>query len=146
MALTNLLFDQDDFDRLLSTRLSPFLTGGGVQQKTDGSAFHPRFDVVQKGDTVSILAELPGLSKEDVSIALANDRLTISGSTKKEKEYTDDAKVTHMERSFGSFTRSLQVPAGIKPEEVKARMENGVLKVELPAKPKQPEQAKITIS
>jgi HSP20 family protein len=70
------------------------------------------------------------VKKEDVKVDLVNDRLTISGSTKEDAEYTDsDHHITHRERAFGTFTRALQVPAGIKAEEIKASMENGILKV-----------------
>lgn len=91
------------------------------------------------------MAELPGLAKDKVDITLEDDRLTISGSTQEEKEYTDEAKVTHKERSFGSFTRTLQVPAGLKPEDIKASMDHGILKVELPTKSKEVAPKKITI-
>jgi HSP20 family protein len=53
-----------------------------------------------------VLAELPGVKNEEVNVELTQDgRLTISGSTKEEKEYQDEANVTHRERSFGSFSR-----------------------------------------
>lgn len=143
MALARLFFDNDtDFDRMLSARLPVF--SNALQNV--GSKVTPRFDILQKDDTVTVLAEIPGVKREDVKIDLSNDRLTISGSTKEEKEYEDEAHVTHRERSFGSFTRALQVPAGIKPEDVKASMDNGVLKIVLPAKPKEPAATSITIS
>jgi HSP20 family protein len=98
-------------------------------------------------DNVTVLAELPGFKKEDVKVDLTPDgRLTMSGSTKEEKEYQDEADVTHRERSFGSFSRSISVPTGIKASEIKASMEHGLLKVILPTKPKEPATAHITIS
>lgn len=80
-----------------------------------------------------MLAELPGMSKSDVSVTLDNSKLSICGSTKQEKDYSDaDAKVTHRERSFGSFCRTISVPEGIKADEIRATMENGLLRVEMP--------------
>jgi HSP20 family protein len=96
---------------------------------------------------VTVLAELPGVKKEDVKVDLTQDgRLTISGTTKEEKEYQDEADVTHRERSFGSFSRSISVPTGIKASEIRASMEHGLLKVLLPTKPKEPATAQITIT
>jgi HSP20 family protein len=96
---------------------------------------------------VTVLAELPGVKKEDVKVDLTQDgRLTISGSTNEEKEYQDEADVTHRERSCGSFSRSISVPTGIKPNQIKASMEHGLLKVIIPTKPKQPAVAQITIA
>lgn len=91
------------------------------------------------------MVELPGLSKDKVNIALEGDQLTISGSSEEEKEYTDDAKVTHKERSFGSFSRTLTVPEGTQPSDIKASMDHGLLKVELPTKAKDTSPKKITV-
>lgn len=89
-------------------------------------------------DKLSIIAELPGLSKNDLDISLEHNRLSICGSVKQEKEERDTANnvVLHSERSFGSFCRTIPVHEGIKPEDIKASMENGLLKVELPCRGK----------
>lgn len=105
------------------------------------------FSLRELQDKSTVMVELPGLSKDKVNIALEGDKLTISGSSEEEKEYTDDAKVTHKERSFGSFSRILQVPEGTKPEDIKASMDHGLLKVELPNKiSKDNSPKKITVS
>jgi HSP20 family protein len=162
MALARFFFDNDsDFDRMLSARLPPWYQSGVAQGGTD--RWTPKFDIVQKDvrafcfaaqwpstdvpqNNVVVFAELPGVEKEDVKLDLSHDgRLTISGTTKEEKEYEDEAHVTHKERSFGAFTRSISVPSGIKSEDIKASMENGLLKVVLPTKPKEPTSKQITI-
>lgn len=97
-------------------------------------------------DKSTVMVELPGLSKDKVNISLEGDQLTISGSSEEQKEYTDDAKVTHKERSFGSFQRIIQVPEGTKPEDIKASMDHGLLKVELPNKAKDTSPKKITVA
>jgi len=146
MALARLFFDNDsDFDRMLSARLHPWLQSGVGSASSE--RWTPKFDIVQKDGNVVVLAELPGVKKEDINVDLTHDgRLTISGSTKEDTEYEDEAHVTHRERTFGSFSRSLSVPTGITPDEIKASMENGLLRVILPAKPKEPSSAKITIA
>ncbi|RSH83677.1 hypothetical protein EHS25_005581 [Saitozyma podzolica] len=146
MALARLFFDNDtDFDRMLSARMPTYFPSSSSTGWVD--RFTPKFDIVQKDDNVTVLAELPGVKKEDVKVDLTQDgRLTISGTTKEEKEYQDEADVTHRERSFGSFSRSISVPTGIKASEIRASMEHGLLKVLLPTKPKEPATAQITIT
>ncbi len=98
-----------------------FLQGGAV----------PRMDVVEKDGHVELTAELPGLAREDVRIELADDMLVISGEKRQEKEETQGSrKVT--ERVYGSFMRTLNLPAGIKPADIEASMDKGVLTVRLP--------------
>ncbi|RSH80150.1 hypothetical protein EHS25_007255 [Saitozyma podzolica] len=146
MALARLFFDNDtDFDRMLSARMPTYFPGTTSAGWVD--RYTPKFDIVQKDDNVTVLAELPGVKKEDVKVDLTQDgRLTISGTTHEEKEYEDEANVTHRERSFGTFSRSVSVPSGIKPTEIKASMDHGLLKVILPTKPKEPAVAQITIA
>ncbi|MBB2962570.1 Hsp20/alpha crystallin family protein [Methylobacterium sp. R2-1] len=91
----------------------------------------PRMDVVEKDGKVEITAELPGLTRDDVKVELADDTLVISGEKRQEKEQTEGArKVT--ERSYGAFVRSLELPVGIKAEDIQASMDKGVLTVTLP--------------
>ncbi|BAU92389.1 molecular chaperone, heat shock Hsp20 family [Methylorubrum populi] len=99
----------------------PLFQGGAV----------PRMDVVEKDGKVEITAELPGLARDDVKVELADDTLVISGEKRQEKEQTEGArKVT--ERSYGAFVRSLELPAGIKAEDIQASMDKGILTVTLP--------------
>ncbi|AWI90188.1 Hsp20/alpha crystallin family protein [Methylorubrum aminovorans] len=99
----------------------PLFQGGAV----------PRMDVIEKDGKVEITAELPGLARDDVRVELADDTLVISGEKRQEKEQTEGArKVT--ERSYGAFVRSLELPAGIKAEDIQASMDKGVLTVTLP--------------
>jgi HSP20 family protein len=80
---------------------------------------------------IEITAELPGLEEKDVQVNLADNVLTIRGEKKAEKE--EKEKNYHMiERSYGSFSRSIELPAGIDPNAVKATIDKGVLKVTVP--------------
>ena len=91
----------------------------------------PRMDVAETDKEYEITAELPGLEEKDVQVNIADDVLTIKGEKKAEKEQKD--KNYHLfERSYGSFTRSLQLPAGVNADAIKASISNGVLKVTVP--------------
>lgn len=103
------------------------------------SSLVPTTDIVESEKDIQITAELPGLEEKDVKIDLADNVLTIKGEKKTEKE-EKDKNYRLMERSFGSFMRSVQLPAGVKPEAIQATLTKGVLTVTV-TKP-EPAQAK----
>lgn len=73
-------------------------------------------------------AELPGLSQDDVDIAIADGVLTISGEKKEEKEHKENGYLMS-ERRYGSFRREIALPADVDPNAIKAKFKNGVLSV-----------------
>ncbi len=99
----------------------------------------PATDVVESDKEIEITAELPGLEEKDVQINLSDNILTIRGEKKAEKE-EKDKNYRLIERSYGSFSRTLEVPSGVDANAIKATIANGVLKVTVP-KPA-PAQAK----
>jgi HSP20 family protein len=91
----------------------------------------PRIDVSETETEISIEAEFPGVDEKDIEVLLSDGRLTIKGEKKQEKE--EKKKDYHLvERSYGSFARTLGLPFDVDPEQVKARFEKGVLKVTVP--------------
>jgi HSP20 family protein len=96
-------------------------------------------DVVETENEIEITAELPGLEEKDVQVNVVDNVLTIKGEKKSEKEETDK-NYRMFERSYGSFSRRLELPNGVNPDDIKARLANGVLKVTVPKPP--PAQAK----
>jgi HSP20 family protein len=104
----------------------------------------PAMDLVEEGDHYVLRADLPGLSENDVNIELESDVLRISGERRSES--TDEkAGYRRVERSYGSFSRSLTLPEGVNPEAVEAQFDRGVLEVRIP-KPEQVKPRKVTIS
>jgi HSP20 family protein len=99
----------------------------------------PSMDITETDKEIEITAELPGLEEKDVQINLSDNLLTIRGEKKAEKEQKDK-NYRLVERSYGSFERTLQLPEGISADEIKANISKGVLKVTVP-KPA-PAQAK----
>lgn len=93
----------------------------------------PMMDVSETDKELEVTAELPGLEEKDVDITISDGVLTIRGEKKSDHE--EKGKDFHMvERSYGSFARSLQLPAGVDPNTIKASLEKGVLKVSIPKK------------
>ena len=92
----------------------------------------PPVDIFQTGDHELVLkAELPDMSREDIDINIENFVLTIKG----EKKIATDVKEEqfhHVERRYGTFTRSFSLPQTVDPNRVSAEYKNGVLSVRLP--------------
>jgi HSP20 family protein len=95
---------------------------------TASQALMPATDVVETDKEIEITAELPGLEEKDVKIELSDNTLTIRGEKKAEKE-EKDKNYRMIERSYGAFARSLELPAGVDAGAIKATIANGVLKV-----------------
>ena len=100
----------------------------------------PRIDVSETKDAIEIAAELPGVDEKDVDLTLADGVLTIRGEKRTERNESNAGKNWHViERSYGSFSRSIALPFDPDPNKTEAKFDKGVLRVRL-AKP--PEVAK----
>lgn len=94
-----------------------------------------RLDVHEHPNHYTLTAEMPGMSKGNVSVSIEEGVLTMSGERKSEISNEDkDRKMIRTERSFGSFQRSLQLPedAVTETEKIEAKFENGVLQLTIP--------------
>jgi len=110
------------------------------QQNGFDVAFSPAIDVAVEKDNVIVNADLPGLTKDDVTVTLQDNYLTIRGEKKHEAEQKE-ANYFLSERIYGSFTRTIELPMAVNASKIEARFKDGVLHVTLPktedAKPKQ---------
>jgi HSP20 family protein len=114
---------EDTFDR--------FLRGWPLLRGTETAGWTPAVDVLDRKEEVVLRADLPGMTEKDVEITLQDGTLTIRGERKEEKEEKEENYYC-CERSYGSFFRSLTVPAGINADNINATFKNGVLEVHLP--------------
>lgn len=121
--------------------LAPF---GGSRFMESFGDFSPRVDVTENEKEVRITAELPGLEEKDIDVSLSNDVLTISGEKKTEKEDRSD-NYYRMERSYGSFQRSIPLPTEVDTDKCDATFKNGVLQITLPKVPSKESAKKITV-
>jgi HSP20 family protein len=106
---------------------------------TGGAVLAPRMNVSETDEEIRVTAELPGVSEQDIHVELRDDVLTIRAE-KKEQRREEKENFHFVERSFGTFQRSLELPFKIAPDQVRARFADGVLTVTLP-KGAQQEQA-----
>jgi HSP20 family protein len=100
-------------------------------------------DVAETDKEIEITAELPGLEEKDVQINIADNVLTVRGEKKAEKEQKDK-NYRLVERSYGSFERSLELPEGVNADAIQASIDKGVLKVTVP-KPAPAQSKKIEV-
>ncbi|KAJ3722559.1 HSP20-like chaperone [Lentinula raphanica] len=141
------------FDRLFDSAFPQPAIDNQSSAQTGGASnavsrpVKPRMDLHENTETNTVTAtfELPGLKKEDVDINVHDGRLTVSGESKISSERNEDGYAIR-ERRYGSFARALQLPRGVKEEEIKASMENGVLTVTFPKSTKEAEPKKISIA
>ena len=103
-------------------------------------------DIFETEDGICVKAELPGIRKEDISIEVKENILSIKGERVSEPEIQPD-RYYRQERCFGNFHRSFSLRYSIKPEAIKAKYKDGVLEIIIP-KPEEerPKQIKIDIS
>ena len=91
----------------------------------------PVVDIKENKDEFAVLAELPGMKKEDVHITFSDGKLVIEGERKKEQE-ENEANYHRVERSYGKFCRTFQLPSGIQANKIAADFKDGILKIKLP--------------
>ncbi len=97
------------------------------------SEWVPRIDVRESDKSVTVIADLPGLSKDDIDVVAEKNILTISGHKSETKEKKDDKQRTVIsERRSGSFRRVIQLPDGFKNDAISAEFKNGVLTIDIP--------------
>jgi HSP20 family protein len=93
----------------------------------------PLMDIVETKDGISLKVEVPGIKQEDISISLEDNTLTVKGERKHESEVNEEA-YTRVERSYGTFQRSVLLPQTVDANRVKATYRDGVLEIQLPKK------------
>ncbi|MBZ0114458.1 MAG: Hsp20/alpha crystallin family protein [Thermoanaerobaculia bacterium] len=137
IARWNPSFARTTLDRAFESAFNEMLRPITQTEDLRNRAWIPAVDIRETADQLTLTADLPGLSQEDLELTIENNVLTLSGERNFENEESSD-EFHRMERSFGRFSRSFTLPRNIKTDAVEAGFENGVLTVTLPKQ----EQAK----
>ena len=111
---------QNQFNRLVDQMW------GGRQE-----SWLPAVDVFDNKDAVVVKAELAGMDPDDIQIEVEDNVLTVKGERKFE-ETVDEERYYRVERRYGSFQRSLALPQGVKPDDISASYEDGILVITVP--------------
>ncbi len=115
----------DDMSRLFDEMWRRSLRPSG------GTTWYPAVDVRENENEYKIVAELPGLTRDDVKISVTDNIVTIRGEKKAETEEKSE-NWHQMERTYGAFERSFTLGTSVDASGVKARFESGVLNITLP--------------
>jgi HSP20 family protein len=91
----------------------------------------PSIDLFTGGDDVVVKAELPGMKKEDIDVSMTDNTITVSGEKKRE-EKVEKKDYYWEESSYGSFTRTFQLPAEVQTDKASAKFKDGILEIRIP--------------
>lgn len=136
------------------TRWDPFTEFGELRSRFDRvfdglfdgreRAWTPAIDVVHEDGHLVVRADLPGIKPEEVKVEVENDILTVSGEHQESTE-EQDRHYVRRERRYGSFIRSMALPAGVDPKKIDAKTHDGVVEVTIPL-PRAAKKEKIAIT
>lgn len=126
IAAYNPFREMDEFERRFFGNPFGFFGGGTLSEF--------RTDITDEGDAYLLEADLPGFNKSDIHLDVNGDMLTVRAERRSSREDKDeDSRVIRSERAYGSYSRSFDL-SGVNADEITAKYENGVLKLNLPKK------------
>ena len=108
------------------------------------SSRQPLVDLADNGREFVLTAELPGVRKEDLDLRVTPDGIEIGAETQRDREETGEA-YAYRERSYSSFRRVLPLPEEVLPDQVEAKLTDGVLEVRLPKKEPTPKREPVKV-
>jgi HSP20 family protein len=120
---------KDDFDDIVKDFFSGFSSVG------TGRGVYPFLDIKEDKEKYAISIEVPGVKKKDLKISVKKEKLIIQGEKREEKKRSNESYL-RVERSYGKFMRSINLPMEVDQSKITAKCNNGVLKIALPKKKK----------
>jgi len=116
---------RDDMERLFDSAY------GRYPRERSEISWAPPLDIEETKDAITVRAEIPGMKKEEIRIAISGDTLSISGERKHRAE--EKGRTFHrIERSYGCFMRTLVLPSDVQGDKVKATYTDGILELNMP--------------
>lgn len=123
------------FEDMVENFFSPFTPYSSLLSRRDGgNVVSPRLNVVENDKAFEVEAEMPGVAKEDIKVAIDGRRVVIEGEAKRVTEQKEGENVVYAERSTRRFARSFALPTDIDDAGAQAKLENGILMLTLPKK------------
>jgi len=117
--------------------LAPIERGTNLAQ----GLWSPEVEMFERGQDIVVRADLPGLTKDDVNVEVADNGITIEGERKNEIDKKGEGYY-RSERTYGKFYRRLPLPDGVKAEDAEATFSNGVLEITMPAAKAEPKKSR----
>lgn len=138
----DLLSLQERMNKLFEDSLS---RSRAVEEGLSAGAWSPSVDIYETTDKIILKADLPGMRQDEVELKVENNTLIIKGERQVEKE-TKREDYLRIERSYGAFSRSFQLPNAVDVDRITAEHKNGVLEIVLPKKEEtRPKKIKVEI-
>ncbi|WP_320670724.1 Hsp20/alpha crystallin family protein [Patulibacter defluvii] len=116
---------QQQVNQVFSAFFDPTTTAAGTARWT------PAVDLVERDDQYVLIADLPGVDRDEVAVEVEGDTLTLSGTRQLHRQEQHGGFV-RAERASGSFRRQLTLPQGVDAERIEAEFDRGVLEVRIP--------------
>jgi HSP20 family protein len=128
----------DPFNELVDDLFKGFLvrplSSEGRGDAGLGQLPRAKVDVAEKDGAYLVSAELPGVKKEDIHVAIDGAQVTLEAEVKREKEASKDERSLHSERVYGKVVRSFTLPQELDDSKAEAKLKDGVLELTLPKK------------
>jgi HSP20 family protein len=119
---------QDRINRMFEDSIS---RSRAIDEPVAAGEWSPQVDIYETGEVIVIKAEVPGIDKKDITIAIKDNSISIKGERKVEKTIKEE-NYHRVERSYGAFHRMFALPTNIEKDKVKAEVVDGVLEILLP--------------
>ena len=123
--------DMERLKREMNQLCEKLLDVGSLRPFDVAFAWVPVIDMSESGSHITVHAEIPGMEPKNIEVSVQGNMLTIRGERKQESIEEDKKEVYRSERSYGTFERSIRLPANVDPEQAKASYTNGVLRIKL---------------
>jgi HSP20 family protein len=120
----------DQMDRIFEDFGFPSM--GRSSRSWDIDRFSPQVDIFERNGKLVVRADLPGMTKDDITVEVTDDAVVMDGERRYEHEENEKG-IYRSERSYGRFHREIPLPEGVKTENATATFKNGVLEVTLDA-------------
>jgi HSP20 family protein len=136
----------DDFRALPARLFEPFFGRFEfVDDAMKSGTWAPPVDVAEEGDKILVKVEVPGVNEKDLKVNFEDGLLTVSGERQFERK--DERNYHRIERTYGTFVRSFNLPRSVDASAIKASYLNGVLEIEIPKREEaKPRQIQINVS
>lgn len=127
---------EDQFGRMVESMFGDLLApyAQGTPSWSEEGVSSPRLDVKETDKTFEVLAEMPGVKKEDLKVAIDRNRITIEGECRTANERREGENVVYSERSARKYLRSFTLPTEVDDAAAQAKLDNGILSLSLPKK------------
>ena len=124
----------DPFNELVDDLFKGFLVRPMYEGTQSAALPRVKVDVTERNGAYVVAADLPGVKKEDIQVAIDGAQVTLSAEIKREKEVAEGERVLHTERVYGKVSRSFTLPQELDEEKAEAKFRDGVLELTLPKK------------